>query len=107
MPDRFVQHATFTIERTVDAAPARVFAAWADPAAKTRWFAGPDDWGLERYELDFRVGGREHFSGGPAGGPISTYDALLQEIVPDQRIIYSYEMQLDETRISISLATIE
>lgn len=39
MTNRSVLHATFTLERTYPATPARVFAAWADPAAKARWFA--------------------------------------------------------------------
>ena len=30
--DRFVTHASFTLERSYSAPPARVFAAWADPA---------------------------------------------------------------------------
>ncbi len=68
---------------------------------------GPDEWESGEYELDFRAGGQEHESGGPAGGPVHTYDALYQDIVPDQRFIMSYEMHLDETRISVSLATVE
>ena len=32
--DRNVTHATFTLERSYPVPPARVFAAWADPAAK-------------------------------------------------------------------------
>lgn len=27
--------------------------------------------------------------------------------MPDQRIVYTYDMHLDETRISVSLATVE
>jgi uncharacterized protein YndB with AHSA1/START domain len=34
---------TFTLERVYDATPARVFAAWADPAAKAVWFIGPGE----------------------------------------------------------------
>lgn len=107
MTARSVTHATLVIERTYDASPARVFAAWAEPAAKARWFSGPDDWESGPYSLDFRVGGREHSAGGPPGGPVITYDAVYQDIVPDERIIYSYEMYVDDTRISISLATVE
>lgn len=107
MAKRSVSHATFVIERSYDASPQRVFKAWADPAAKARWFAGPEDWEAGKYELDFRVGGRERASGGPTGGPIHSYDARYQDIVPDQRIIVSYDMHLDDVRISVSLATIE
>ena len=41
--DRYVTHATFSLERDYPVAPARVFAAWADPAAKARWFAPSPD----------------------------------------------------------------
>ena len=37
MSDRSVAHATFVVERTYDAVPARVFAAFAEPAAKAAW----------------------------------------------------------------------
>ena len=34
MPDRSVTHATFTLERTFQAPPDRVFRAWSDPEVK-------------------------------------------------------------------------
>ena len=92
MSERSAHHATFVIERTYPASPARVFAAWADPAAKARWFVGPDEWNQGPHEFDFRVGGRERVSGGPAGGPVHSFDGLYQDIVPDQRIVYTYDM---------------
>jgi uncharacterized protein YndB with AHSA1/START domain len=106
MTKRSVTHSTFTLERVYDASPARVFAAWADPRAKARWFVGPDEWESGTHELDFRVGGRERTSGGPKGGPVHAYDARYQDIVPNERIIYSYDMHLDDVRISVSLATV-
>jgi uncharacterized protein YndB with AHSA1/START domain len=106
MSERSVTHGTFVLERTYDASPARVFAAWANPAAKARWFGSPDEGGA-KYELDFRVGGREVNRGGPPGGPVYTYDAHYQDIVPNLRIIYTYDMHLNQTRISVSLATVE
>ena len=107
MTERSVTHATFAVERRYDASPARVFAAWADPAAKARWFGGPEEWGRDEFELDFRVGGREVSRGGPPGGPVHAYDAVYQDIVPGERIVYSYSLSLDQTLISVSLATVE
>lgn len=107
MTERSVTHATFAVARTYDAAPARVFAAWADPTIKHRWFGYPDGWETISYDLDFRVDGRERDRGGPPGGTVYTYDALYQEIVPNRRLVYSYAMDHEETRISVSLATVE
>jgi uncharacterized protein YndB with AHSA1/START domain len=107
MTERSIEHASFTIERVFEASPDRVFAAWAEPAAKARWFAAPEEWESAPHELDFRVGGREVNRGGPSGGPVHTYRALYWDIVPDQRIVYTYDMHRDETRISVSLATVE
>jgi uncharacterized protein YndB with AHSA1/START domain len=105
--DRSVTHATIVVERTYDVSPARVFAAWADPAVKARWFASPEEWGPDEFELDFRVGGRELNRGGPKGGPVYTFEGHYQDIVTDQRIVYSYSMHLDQTLISVSVATVE
>ena len=107
MSERSTRHATFVIERGFAAPPAQVFAAWAEPKAKARWFRGPDEWKERDRELDFRVGGRERLVGVFPGGRVSSFDARYQDIVPDQRIVYNYDMHLNETRISVSLATVE
>ncbi|HTI87556.1 MAG TPA: SRPBCC family protein [Alphaproteobacteria bacterium] len=101
------QHAAFTIERSFDAPPALVFRAFADPAAKAKWFGGPNEWDKHRGAFEFRVGGRESISGGPKGGTQHKFDAVYQDIVPNARIVYSYSLELDDRRISVSLATIE
>lgn len=107
MTERSIRHATFVIERTFDAVPARVFHAYADAKAKARWFVGPDGWEKSDHKLDFKVGGRESVSGGPPGGHVHYYNALYQDIVPNERIVLSYEMHMDKTRISVSLGTTE
>ena len=105
---RTVEHGTFTIERTFDLPPARVFAAWAEPKAKEKWFAGPaGQWKQQMRQMEFRVGGRERLKGEFAGGRVSEFDASYHDIVTNRRIVYSYTMQVDEKRISASLATIE
>jgi uncharacterized protein YndB with AHSA1/START domain len=106
MAERSTEHATFAIERTYDASPERVFAAWADPAAKARWFGGGEG-STDEQELDFRVGGREVNRGAGPDGQTYAYEAVYQDIVPDQRIVYTYDMHRDKTRISVSLATVE
>ncbi len=106
MTRRSATHSTFVIERSYPASPARVFQAFADPVAKSRWFGGPKEWN-GKHELDFRVGGTEHSSGGPKGGPVHRYDARFQDIVPNERIVLTYDMHLDAQRISVSVQTVE
>ena len=106
MSQRSTDHATFVIERKFSASPAQVFAAWADIKAKQRWFKGPAEWKDKVRELDFRVGGHERLVGTRPDKKVSTFDARYYDIVPDQRIIYTYEMHIDEARISVSLATV-
>ncbi len=107
MKQRSVTHASFTIERHFRQPPARVFAAFATEANKQAWFHGPDEWDRDDHHLDFRVGGIETSVGGPPGGWVSSFRAIYQDIVPDERIVYSYDMDLNDDRISVSLATIE
>jgi uncharacterized protein YndB with AHSA1/START domain len=107
MTARSVVHDTFAIERTYGVPVTQVFRAWADPLLKARWFAGSADALEAGYELDFRVGGREINRGGPPGGPIYRYESEFRDIMPEQRIVYTYEMYTDNTRISVSVATVE
>ena len=107
MTKRSVTHGTFTIERRFDASPRRVFQAFADPQAKARWFGGPPEWGPNEKTMDFRVGGRETNRATPPGSKVHSFEALYYDIVPDERIVYAYEMHIGEERISVSLATIQ
>jgi uncharacterized protein YndB with AHSA1/START domain len=104
MSPRATDHATFEIVRTYEAAPARVFAAWADPQAKASWF-GPSTAAGEGYTLDFAVDGSEHLTVAMAEDTY-TYDARYRDIVEDERIIYTYEMHKNGERISVSLTTV-
>jgi uncharacterized protein YndB with AHSA1/START domain len=107
MSEPSVTHSTFAIERAYPAPPARVFAAWADPVQKARWSSCHDDWGTAEYHLDFRIGGRELSRVGPPGGPVQTVEGHFHDIVPGQRIVYSYSMRLDDAPVSVSLVTVQ
>jgi uncharacterized protein YndB with AHSA1/START domain len=106
MEKRSAEHGSFVLTRTYPVPPGRVFAAWSSREAKARWFGAPNE-GSPNLELDFRVGGTEILRAGPPDGPIHTYRATYQEIVPDERIVYDYTMDADDTRISVSVTTVE
>jgi uncharacterized protein YndB with AHSA1/START domain len=104
---RSVVHATFCIERTYAASSAQVFKALTDPAAKAKWFTGGNGYTLLAREMDVRPGGREHVQGRWETGVVSTFDAVYQDVIADERIVYAYEMHMDDRKISVSLATLE
>jgi uncharacterized protein YndB with AHSA1/START domain len=101
-------HGQFTIERIVNAPPALVYAAWSTKEGKEAWFVAPSGrWSLLTREFDFREGGRERLAGKWASGMVTTFDALYRNIVPNERIVYVYDMWIDDKRISVSLATVQ
>lgn len=107
MQERSVTHATFTIERHYPKPPQRVFAALSDPLQKRRWFAADDkDFQVEKFEMDFRVGGTER-SSFRVKGMECVNDTVYLDIVPDRRIVIAYTMTLGGKRISSSQATFE
>jgi uncharacterized protein YndB with AHSA1/START domain len=105
---RSVAHATFHLERSYDAPVARVWKALTDEAAKQKWFGGtPGSWELLERHMDVRVGGREWLKGRWEGGMVSTFEAIYHDVIPNERLVYSYEMHLDDKKISVSLATLQ
>jgi uncharacterized protein YndB with AHSA1/START domain len=105
--ERSVVHGAFHLERTYEAATEQVYKALSDESAKSLWFHGPQGWRPIERSMDFRVGGRERVKGGFEGGVTTTFHAIYHDIVPRERIVYTYEMRLDERKISVSLATLQ
>ena len=112
MAEPSVIHNTFVIERSYPTTPERVFAAFADPAKKRRWFAEGDHHDIEQFEMDFRAGGVETAryrmnANTPFPGTVLSSDGSYQDIVRNRRVVIASTMSLGDKCISASLVTFE
>ena len=102
-----ITNAKFTIERVLNASPARVFAAYSSLEAKGAWFKAPADIETLNRDFDFRVGGRERFRARWPDGRITDFQAVYHDIVENERIILVYDMFHNDDKLSVSLLTLE
>jgi uncharacterized protein YndB with AHSA1/START domain len=105
-------HSTFVIEHRYPYPPETLYAAFADPARKRRWFADSDERIAEKYEMDFRVGGTERVTyrmgaNTPFPGEALSTEAHIQDIVPHERVVSAQTMMMGDRRISSALLTVE
>ncbi len=104
MTERSIVYGTFAVSRRYPHPVSRVFAAWSEPGLKRKWFGSPDPANASAV-FEFREGGRE-YNADRMGTDLYTFDARYHDIVPDNRIVYTYEMTMNGQRISVSLATV-
>jgi uncharacterized protein YndB with AHSA1/START domain len=110
MQDSKLTHASFVVERFYEASPSRVFAAFAEPAARRRWYVEADGWTIHAYvpPAVLKPGATEHSRFSPPGADVVlTNDTVYLEVEEGARLIFAYAMTLNATPLSSSLATVE
>jgi len=101
-----VAHHDFALARTYPYSPEQVFAAFADPAKKRLWFGANEGLDSSFDTFDFRVGGTESAASVHEGGITTTFDADYVEIVPGERIVFTYRMTMNGAPLSASATSI-
>jgi uncharacterized protein YndB with AHSA1/START domain len=112
MSESAIAHASFTLSRVINAPPARVFEAFADPDIKRRWFAEGDQHEVEEFASDLREGATERLryrfrDGTPFAGMIIANTDTVLNLVPDERIVWASKMVFGDADISAALITAE
>jgi uncharacterized protein YndB with AHSA1/START domain len=95
---------SLTIRRRFKAAPARVYAAWTEPAQIARWF-GPGGVKVLEAVFEARAGGRFMIDATSESGEQHRVSGTVQQAVPNERIVYSWAWQSTPERQS--LVTVE
>ena len=112
MSESNVVHDTFVIHRTFAKSAAKVYAAFAEPAKKRRWFAEGDTHDVLMFEMDFRPGGSEQAlyrlnDRTPFAGVEIKHTGTFLDVVPDARVVIGSSMSFGGKPISASLITFE
>ena len=98
---------SLTIKRRINAAPAKVYAAWTDPEKLAAWF-GPSKVreGSVQAETDLRAGGSYRISFHATDGEYSQVGGVYREVVPNERLVMSWAWHSTperESQLTISL----
>lgn len=86
------------IERTLNAPPDRVWAAYTEPELLAQWWGRGNRLDIEKWELE--RGGHwrfvEHHEGGSSG-----FEGRFREVTPKDRIVWSFEWDGMPTHVSV------
>jgi uncharacterized protein YndB with AHSA1/START domain len=93
------------ITRHYPVAPEKVWRAWTDPQALSRWFGPGEMDSVTHAELDVRVGGRYRIAFRTGDGQQHDVSGEYQEVVPNRKLQFTWAWKSTPERVS--LVTIE
>jgi uncharacterized protein YndB with AHSA1/START domain len=96
---------SLSITRHYGVAPEKVWRAWTDPQALSRWFGPGEPDSVTLAEVDVRVGGRYHIAFRMPDGQEHDVSGEYQEVVANRRLSFTWAWKSTPERVS--LVTIE
>lgn len=78
---------TLRIERTFDATPQELWAAWTDPTQYAKWFNPAPGIDLVIHEFDVRLGGKIRFDMPQPGGSRNPQEGVFHSLTPHSEIV--------------------
>jgi uncharacterized protein YndB with AHSA1/START domain len=94
------------ISRTVKAPVDRVFKAWTEPTQMSKWFGCGGTNGVQIVQ-DLRVGGEYSVTAHLDDGKIITMSGKYLEIVPERKLVYTWNSSSEEYPAKDTLVTVE
>ena len=96
---------SLSITRHYAVPPEKVWQAWTEPQALSRWFGPGEPGSVTRAELDVRVGGRYRIAFRTQDGEEHGVSGTYQEVVENRRLSFTWAWQ--STPLRVSVVTIE
>jgi uncharacterized protein YndB with AHSA1/START domain len=98
---------SLTLKRRFNAAPEKVYAAWADPQKLVQWFGpGSVEEGSVKADIDLRVGGRYRLSF-RANGNYNEVGGVYREVVPNEKLVFTWAWHSTPERESLVTVSIK
>ena len=91
---------SLTLKRRLKAPPAKVYAAWTDPAMMMRWWSSADCETLYT-EADARVGGRFRVLMRDDKGEEHDVSGVYREVVPGRKLVFTWVWRSTPERESL------
>ncbi|HXD42862.1 MAG TPA: SRPBCC domain-containing protein [Ramlibacter sp.] len=96
---------SLSITRQYPVAAEKVWRAWTDPQALSRWFGPGEPDSVTRAELDVRPGGRYHIAFHTPDGERHDVSGAYQDVVENRKLSFTWAWKTTPERVS--LVTIE
>ena len=94
------------VRRTLRASRERIYQAWTDPAALSRWFSPTDDYETIVHELDLRIGGSYRIEMRHKSGAQHIATGVYRELAPPDRLAFTWRWA-EAASMADSLVTVE
>lgn len=92
---------SLSIVRHYAVAPEKVWRAWTDPQALSRWFGPGEPNSVTRADVDVRSGGRYHIAFRTQDGEGHDVSGTYQEVVENRRLSFTWAWKSTPDRVSL------
>ena len=96
---------SLTLQRRINAPPARIYSAWTEPSQIVKWMH-PGDCEVIHVEMDVRVGGRFRIIMRAPDGEEHDVSGAFREVVRDEKLVYTWAWRSTPERESLVTLTL-
>jgi uncharacterized protein YndB with AHSA1/START domain len=99
-PTQHHQPAELSLSRSYPVPPEKVWRAWTEAQALSRWFPPGDGGVLATADIDLRAGGHWRIAFSTPDGESHEVSGVYQEVVPQRRLVFTWAWKSTPERVS-------